>query len=121
MEQISFGAAEVDSGHLAEPPTTEQVRAAAEALALLAEPTRLQLLWILTTGEHDVSTLATTVGASATSVSQHLAKLRLAGLVQTRREGRRHLYTARGAHVRRVVLEALYFADHQLGGHSVHD
>ena len=121
MEQTSSGAAAAVSGQLAEPPTAEQVRAAAEALALLAEPTRLQLLWILSTGEHDVSTLATRVGASATSVSQHLAKLRLAGLVQARREGRRHLYTARGAHVRRVVLEALYFADHQLGGHPIHD
>lgn len=118
MEQTSSGA-EID--RMSDPPTADQLRAAAEALALLGEPTRLQLLWILTTGEQDVSTVATTVGASVTSVSQHLAKLRLAGLVEARREGRRHLYVARGAHVRRLVLEALYFADHQVSGHPVHD
>lgn len=121
MKQLSSRSARGESDHAAEAPTAEQVRAAAEALALLAEPTRLRLLWVLTTGEHDVSTLTATVGASATSVSQHLAKLRLAGLVNARREGRRHLYTARGAHVRRVVQEALYFADHHLGGHPMHD
>lgn len=121
MKQTSSPAVRGEWDHAAEAPTAEQVRAAAEALALLAEPTRLRLLWVLTTGEHDVSSLAATVEASATSVSQHLAKLRLAGLVKARREGRRQLYTAQGAHVRRLVQEALHFADHHLGGHPMHD
>lgn len=88
---------------------------------MLADPTRLRLLWLLSDGEHDVGTLATAVGAARPAVSQHLGKLLLAGLVSSRREGRRVLYHARGGHVRRLVTEALYAADHHLTGADEHD
>ena len=60
--------------------------------------------------------LAATVGVARPSVSQHLAKLKLAGLVTMRRDGRRVVYTARGGHVRRLVTEVLQAADHHLTG-----
>ena len=91
------------------------------ALRMLADPTRLRLLWLLRDGEHDVGTLAAAVGAARPAVSQHLAKLVLAGLVTSRPEGRRRLYRARGAHVRRMVVEALQAADHQVSGVPEHD
>jgi len=47
------------------------------------------------------------------AVSQHLARLRLAGLVSTRKEGRRVIYSLRDGHLRRVVAEALNLADHR--------
>jgi DNA-binding transcriptional ArsR family regulator len=68
-----------------------------------------------------VSSLVTAVGAARPAVSQHLGKLLLAGLVVTRRDGRRALYTARGGHVRRLVTEVLFAADHQLSGQPDHD
>lgn len=102
-------------------PSGPQVEVAVTALRMLADPTRLRLLWLLGTGEHDVSSLAIAVGAARPSVSQHLAKLKLAGLVTTRREGRRALYTARGGHVRRLVTEVLHAADHHLTGAPDHD
>ncbi|GAB3157083.1 metalloregulator ArsR/SmtB family transcription factor [Micromonospora sonneratiae] len=102
-------------------PTGEQVTAAVTALRMLADPTRLRLLWLLREGEHDVGTLAAAVGAARPAVSQHLGKLLLAGLVSTRREGRRALYRARGGHVRRLVTEVLYAADHQVTGTPEHD
>lgn len=103
-------------------PTDEQVAAAVAAFGMLADQTRLRLLWALRDGgECDVSTLATTVGTSATAVSQHLAKLRMTGLVGHRREGRRVLYRLRTGHVRRLLTEALFQADHQVSGHPDHD
>lgn len=50
------------------------------------------------------------IGASASSVSQHLAKLRLAGPVTVRREGTFAYYIATDAHVRRLLDEALFHA-----------
>lgn len=94
---------------------------AAEILGLLADRTRLALLRRLGEGEADVTTLADAVGATRPSASQHLARLRLAGLVTTRKEGRRVVYRLRHGHLRRLVGEALNAADHQTGSLPPHD
>jgi DNA-binding transcriptional ArsR family regulator len=103
------------------PPTDEQVAAAVLAFSLLAEPTRVRMLWALRDGEHDVTALAAAAGCRQPVASQHLSKLRLAGLVDTRRDGRRMLYRLRGGHVRSLLSEALFHADHQVSGQPVHD
>ncbi|GAA4867350.1 metalloregulator ArsR/SmtB family transcription factor [Saccharopolyspora cebuensis] len=102
-------------------PPAEQVTAAADAFRLLADPTRLRMLWLLCGGEQDVTTLAAHVGIARPAVSQHLAKLRLSGLVTTRRDGRRALYSARGGHVRRLLTEAVDAAEHHLTQAPDHD
>ncbi len=102
-------------------PGEEQFALAAELLALLGDRTRLALLHALTHGEADVSTLTEACGAARPAVSQHLARLRLAGLVDTRKEGRRVVYSLRDGHLRRVVDEALSLADHRLTDRPVHD
>lgn len=94
---------------------------AVTALRMLADPTRLQLMWRLCGAEHDVASLTAAVGAARPAVSQHLAKLRLAGLVTVRRHGRRAVYRARGGHVRRLVAEVFHAADHHLSGVPDHD
>jgi DNA-binding transcriptional ArsR family regulator len=104
-----------------ERPSDAQVRAAVVAFSMLAEPTRLQLLWLVSSEELDVSTLAARLETSVSIVSAHLAKLRLAGLVDTRRAGRHVLYRARDTHVRTLIAEALHHADHQLTGIADHD
>jgi DNA-binding transcriptional ArsR family regulator len=81
-------------------------------LKLLGDETRLRIIWALLDGEHSVNELAELVGAQAAGVSQHLAKLRLARLVRTRRAGTRIYYVADDAHVRRLVEEVLSHADH---------
>ncbi|CAL2063812.1 Transcriptional regulator [Streptomyces murinus] len=95
-------------------PGEEQFALAAELLALLGDRTRLTLLRALTSGEADVSTLTEACAAARPAVSQHLARLRLAGLVDTRKEGRRVIYSLRHGHLRRLVDEALKTADHRL-------
>jgi DNA-binding transcriptional ArsR family regulator len=88
---------------------------------MLADPTRLQLMWHLSQGEHDVTTLTERVGAARPAVSQHLGKLRLAGLVRMQRDGRRALYRVAGGHVRRLVTEALAAAEHAVSHEPDHD
>lgn len=55
-----------------------------------------------------------------TAVSQHLAKLRLAGLVKGRREGTFVYYSAVTEHVAELLNQALFHADHVDCGFS-HD
>lgn len=93
-------------------PEPEQADLAAETFRMLADPTRIKILWALLQGESSVSRLADLAGVSPTSVSQHLAKLRLAGLVHRRREGTFIYYTAADAHVQSLLTEALFHADH---------
>ena len=100
---------------------SERLAAAAEILGLLADRTRLALLQRLSEGEADVTTLVEASGVARPSASQHLARLRLAGLVGTRKEGRRVVYSLRHGHLRRLVDEALNVADHQLGRLPPHD
>lgn len=93
-------------------PSDDQVDLAVEAFRMLADRKRIKILWALLHGESSVNDLAHRVGASSSAVSQHLAKLRLAGLVQVRREGTFAYYTAADEHVHRLLDEALFHADH---------
>lgn len=102
-------------------PATDHVNTAVDVFRMLADGTRLRVLWLLCGAEYDVTTLAAEVGTARPAVSQHLAKLRLAGLVSTRRDGRRALYRARGGHVRRLLGEAIQAVDHHLTGAPDHD
>ncbi len=90
-------------------------------LKLLADPTRLRILWTLLHGEHSVNLLADHVGAQPAAVSQHLAKFRLAHLVSTRREGTHVYYLAQNDHLRRIVEEALLHAGHVVQALPGHD
>lgn len=93
---------------------------AAATLKMLAEKTRLHILWILTTAPADVNSLTRATGASRTAVSQHLAKLRLAGLVDAHREDRHVIYSLRDGHLSRLVAESLSHADHIATGEPLH-
>ncbi|GAA2759086.1 ArsR/SmtB family transcription factor [Actinopolymorpha rutila] len=93
-------------------PNDEQVHLAAESFRLLSDPTRIRILWALLQGESSVACLAELADATPTAVSQHLAKLRLAGLVRGRREGTFVYYTAADEHVRRLLTQGLFHADH---------
>lgn len=97
-----------------EMPTEKQVEVASDAFRLLADPTRIKIVWALLQGESSVSCLSELVGTSPTAVSQHLSKLRLAKLVHVRREGTFAFYSAADDHVARLLSEALFHADHQV-------
>ena len=102
--------------------TDDQVNSAVMSFALLADPTRVRVLrGPLRELELDVASLAAIAGSRPTVASQHLSKLRFAGLVEASRDGRRMLYRPRGAHVRALLAEALFQADHHVNAVPVHD
>ena len=79
---------------------------------MLADATRVQILWALIDGELSVSDLAELTGKAPASVSQHLAKLRMARLVRTRRDGTTIFYRLDNDHVARLITDAVYNAEH---------
>ncbi|NQE72437.1 Transcriptional repressor SmtB [Nocardia gamkensis] len=87
---------------------------------MLADPTRVQVLWALVDRELSVNDLAARVGKPAPSVSQHLAKLRMARLVSTRRSGTTIFYRLENEHVRQLVMDAVYNAEHAGPGVPAH-
>ena len=88
-------------------PEEGRVEAVAAQMRLLGDPTRLRILWALGQGESDVGCLAELAGAGAPTVSQHLAKLRLAGMVKPRREGQRMVYELIDPAVRALLTQLL--------------
>lgn len=90
----------------------DQASLIVEVFRMLADTTRVQVLWALTDREMSVSELAGHVGKPAASVSQHLAKLRMARLVRTRREGTTIFYSLENDHVRQLVIDAVFNAEH---------
>ena len=90
----------------------EYVDLAAEVFALLADPTRIRIILALDGGELSVNDLAARVGKPGPAVSQHLAKLRWAKVVQTRQVGVRVFYTLIDEHARELVHQAVFQAEH---------
>src|SRR3954468_18613141 len=89
-------------------PDPAQIDAAVTALRMLADGTRLRLMWLLRDGEHHVTSPGPTLRAARPAGAQHLGKLLRPALFTARRDGRRALYTANGGHVRRLVTEVLH-------------
>ncbi|WP_405135424.1 ArsR/SmtB family transcription factor [Nocardia sp. NBC_01388] len=102
-------------------PDPARLDAATATFRMLSDPTRLHILWILANAEADVTALTEACGASRTAVSQHLAKLRFTGLVVTRRDGRRIIYSIRDGHLSRLIREGLNHADHIVTGEPTHE
>lgn len=65
----------------------------------LSSPTRIEFLELLAQGERSVEQLATLTGASIANTSQHLQKLRQAGLVTSRKEAQFVYYRLAGDEV----------------------
>ena len=97
-----------------EPETTNEVpqkldrmlhnaRLASEFLKALSHETRLLLLCLLSEKEHSVTDLENTLSLRQPTVSQQLARLRLDGLVTTRREGKTVYYSIADDDIKRVI------------------
>lgn len=77
----------------------------AELLKALAHPIRLCIVrGLIEKGSCNVSYMQECLGVSQTSVSQHLAKLRALGIVESERQGLEMIYTLKDEKVRDVVL-----------------
>jgi ArsR family transcriptional regulator, virulence genes transcriptional regulator len=71
---------------------TRKAAEASRLLTALANESRLAILCELVEGERSVGALVEAVGLAQSALSQHLAKLRAAGIVTTRREAQTIFY-----------------------------
>ncbi|MCB8839773.1 metalloregulator ArsR/SmtB family transcription factor [Aurantimonas sp. VKM B-3413] len=79
----------------------------AAILSLIANPVRLRILCLLAKQEMQVGALASAVGVSQSALSQHLAKLRAGGAVETRRDRQAVHYRLAEGEVR-AIMGSLY-------------
>lgn len=102
-------------------PDSQFVELAVEVFAMLADATRVRIVLALKdAGELSVNHLADIVDKSPAAVSQHLAKLRLARMVTTRQDGTRVFYALADEHAKQLVTDAIFQAEHSLGGTPRH-
>jgi DNA-binding transcriptional ArsR family regulator len=100
---------------------SQYVELAVEIFSMLADATRIRIILALRdAGELSVNHLADIVDKSPAAVSQHLAKLRLARIVATRQDGQRVFYRLENEHARQLVSDAIFQAEHSLGGTPRH-
>ena len=93
------------SGSAGTRPTAE-IRRVAELLKQVSDPTRLQVLMLLSEKERNVTELCADLGTqSQPAVSHHLALLRHGRLIEPRRSGKHNFYalTEAGRELAQVV------------------
>ncbi|MGN7222357.1 ArsR/SmtB family transcription factor [Curtobacterium flaccumfaciens] len=89
--------------------------------AMLADATRVRIILALRNAEEmSVNHIADVVDKSPAAVSQHLAKLRLARMVSTRREGTTVFYRLTDEHAAELVIDAVRQAERVVGAASHH-
>jgi DNA-binding transcriptional ArsR family regulator len=64
-----------------------------DSFTALADPTRRQILELLSRGDHAAGEIAERFAVSAPAISQHLKVLREARLVRARIDGQRRIYS----------------------------
>ena len=91
----------------------ESAKTATDLLKLLGHPDRLMVLCQLKMGEQSVGELSENLGIKQSPLSQHLARMRHEGVVESRREAQTIYYSISGDKVAQVVglLYDLYCAD----------
>ncbi len=85
---------------------SQEIKQTADLLKQVSDPTRLQVLMLLTEKERNVSELCADLGTqSQPAVSHHLALLRHGRLIEPRRSGKHNFYylTPAGRNLAEVV------------------
>ncbi len=82
---------------------TKKSEEAASLMGLLANPQRLRILCELQSGERSVGELEAVVDLSQSALSQHLAKLRAAEVVKTRRDAQTIHYSLSDERLSRLL------------------
>jgi DNA-binding transcriptional ArsR family regulator len=111
MHEVDDGPGEVASVY---------IDVAVEIFRLLSDPTRIRIILALRAGEASVTHLADLVGKAPAAVSQHLSKMRLGKLVTARRDGTTMYYSLIDDHARRLVVEAVFQAQHTIDDEPEH-
>ena len=88
----------------------QQCDSVAHLLKAIAHPQRLKILCLLVEGEQTVSQIEAYCGASQSSVSQYLGKMKVEGLLKSRRKGQKIYYTIESAELLKLIksLQKIY-------------
>ncbi len=91
----------------------DSARTASDLLKLLGHPDRLMVLCQLKTGEQSVGELSENVGIKQSALSQHLARMRHMGVVESRRDAQTIYYSIASQEATRMVqlMHELYCSD----------
>jgi rhodanese-related sulfurtransferase/predicted transcriptional regulator len=92
----------------------ELYQSIARVAQAMASGNRLQLLEFVAQGERSVDALAAMAGVTVANASQHLQGLRRAGLVATRKDGKRVYYRIAGDDVVRLYHDLRMVAESRL-------
>lgn len=77
-----------------------------QVFKLLADETRLKVLtYLIREGELHVSALCDRLKQSQPAVSHHLALLRVAGLIEARRDGKHNFYSVKSTRFQQLVTD----------------
>ena len=102
-------------------PQPERLGAMVETFKALSDLTRAQIVLMLADGEQSVGELTQRLETPQSTVSRHLAVLRAARLVQTRRSATKVYYRLVNNHVAALVQQAYSHSDHEVLGLPDHD
>ena len=99
----------------------DSAQEASSFLKALAHETRLLTLCMLTEGEKTVTEIEQILGLRQPAISQQLARLRVDGLVEARREGKNIYYSLARPEVREIVgaLHRAFCQRPQLGSRAI--
>jgi DNA-binding transcriptional ArsR family regulator len=87
----------------------KQAQRAAILLKQVSDPTRLQIVLMLSEGERHVGALCETLSQSQPAVSHHLALLRHGSIIAPRRQGKNNFYalTESGEQLAEIVKNVI--------------
>ena len=83
--------------------TEEELKVHSNFLKILGNPLRLQILKILTHTDMCVCAIAEILGQQQTLVSHHLSKLKAAGIVEERQNGKYRIYSIKDKRVKQIL------------------
>ena len=82
---------------------------------VMADPTRLKILYALMLGTCNVSKLVELLGMSQSSISHQLILLKQEGLIRSKKEGRKVYYSLDDDHVATLFTMGYTHAMHKIG------
>lgn len=97
---------ETRTGHQIPELSAELEKDLVQVFKLLSDETRLRvLMYLAREGELHVTALCDKLNQSQPAVSHHLALLRVAGLIEARRDGKHNYYSVKASHFHRLMNE----------------
>ncbi len=95
-----------------EMPARDVVTRLADLFKVLGDPTRVRILWALSSAELCVCDISALLNMSQSAISHQLRILKQANLVRNRREGRVVYYALDDEHVEQVFQQGLDHVNH---------